>query len=164
MMSSFKFVICDAVFLLWLWWLFTIGWWCGNMWCMSEIRNNIHTFSFHGKISLNNILNHHTVMQGDASSTTITWLFYSTLPRIPTRFYFEQPSELLFLMFIDKDNRIRRKAQHPREWYPNQPYYPCHMTGSSPRRPLFYMPSHLSELKICKSMISTNFDFIFIFK
>ena len=30
--------------------------------------------------------------------------------------------------------------------------------------PFFYTPSHLSELKSCKSIISTDFPFIFIFK
>ena len=37
-------------------------------------------------------------------------------------------------------------------------------TDSSPRRPLFYTPSHLSELQSFKSIISTHLPFIFIFK
>ena len=37
-------------------------------------------------------------------------------------------------------------------------------TGSSPRRPLFYTPSHLSRPQDFKSIISTDFCFIFIFK
>ena len=37
-------------------------------------------------------------------------------------------------------------------------------TGSIPRLPFFYTPPHLSELKSCKSIISTDFPFIFIFK
>ena len=30
--------------------------------------------------------------------------------------------------------------------------------------PFFYTPSHLSELQSCKSIISTNFSFVFLFK
>ena len=30
--------------------------------------------------------------------------------------------------------------------------------------PFFYIPSHLSELQSCKSIMSTNFPFILIFK
>ena len=38
------------------------------------------------------------------------------------------------------------------------------LTGSIPRRPFFYTSSHLSEIKSCKSIISTNISEIFIFK
>ena len=37
-------------------------------------------------------------------------------------------------------------------------------SGPSQESPFFYMPSHLSELKSFKSIISTHFPFIFIFK
>ena len=36
--------------------------------------------------------------------------------------------------------------------------------GYIPRPPLLYTPSHLSEQQSCKSTISTNVSFIFIFK
>ena len=39
-----------------------------------------------------------------------------------------------------------------------------HWTCSSPRRPLFYTRSHLSALQNCATFLSTNFQFIFIFK
>ena len=36
--------------------------------------------------------------------------------------------------------------------------------GTTQDDPFFYTPSHLSELKRCKSIISTDFRFVFIFK
>ena len=50
------------------------------------------------------------------------------------------------------------------------PYHPVYFMGhyivtwSSPRRHLFYTPSHLSELQSFKSIIPTNISGIFIFK
>ena len=50
------------------------------------------------------------------------------------------------------------QGQHSRNWRGDT------RRGPAQDVPFFYMPSHLSEQKSCKSIISTNISVIFIFK
>ena len=66
-------------------------------------------------------------------------------------------------------NILLMKTMAQVSWTPKVVFYyedglPPITTGSSPRHPFFYTSSHLSELQICKSIISTDFSFSFIFK